>query len=204
MEVRELLITNVDAREFFHAAVQTALHNQQLNVSYETSLYISNLLTSFVYAERLYDQTPDGLMLRPLANHYQDALEARSIYDRITALRRMGDIALFISGLFARSLNRSLVDIDYYISMGGHAYGHLSDSNYRPATASLKHVFSELSRKFIDLMDVLSEVAETSNLGSNHDVLRLYEIWLKSGSRHAAEKLKLAGIHVVMTKINQH
>lgn len=201
---REQLITKVDAREFFQGAVQSALSNQHLTVSGETEVYLGNLLTSFIHAERLFDQTPDGVMIKPLSHHYLEALEARSIPERISALRRLGDISLFISGLFAQSLNRSLVDIDYYISMGGNAYGYLSDANHRSTATALKNVFAELSEKFIELMDVLSEVAESSNLGSNHDVLRLYEIWLKSGSRRAAEKLKQSGIHVVRTKLDQH
>jgi hypothetical protein len=204
MDVRGQLITDIDAREFFHGALQTALQNRHTTVSYETSLYLSNLLTSYINSERLYDQTPDGVMLRPLAWHYQDALEARTPGDRIAALKRLGDISLFISGLFANSLRRSLVDIDYYISMGGNAYSYLSDANYRSAGPGLKQVFSELSRKFTELMDVLSEVGASSSLNTDNDVLRLYEVWLKSGSRRAAERLKQAGVHVVMTRLTPH
>jgi hypothetical protein len=204
MEVRDQLITNTDAREFFQGALQTALQNRKTTVSYETSLYLGNLLTSFINAERLFEQTPDGVMIRPLAWYYQDALEARTRSDRIAALRRLGDISLFISGLFANSLRRSLVNIDYYISMGGNAYARLSDSSHPAPAVGLKPVFTELSRKFIELMDVLSEVGDVTNLGNNHDVLCLYEVWLQSGSRRAAERLKAAGIQVVRTSQSRH
>jgi len=203
-ELQEQLIADIDAREFFQGALQSALQNQQLSVCGETIVYLGNLLTSFIYAERLYDHTPDGVMIRPLVHHYQEALEARSVTDRTAALRRLGDISLFISGLFAQSLNRSLVDVDYYISMGGNAYGYLSESHFRSGTIGLKYVFSELSGKFIALTDVLSEVGESSNLSNNHDVLRLYEIWLKTGSKRAGDRLKQAGILPVKTKIQQH
>jgi hypothetical protein len=203
-EVPERLITDLDARMFFQGAVQSALQNQQINVCDETVVYLGNLLTYFICAERLFDQTPDGVLLRPLACHYQDAIEARSINDRAIALRRLGDISLFISGLFAQSLTRSVVDIDYYIAMGGNAYACLSDSNYRPGARALKQVYSELSGKFLEMTDILSEVGEVSNLGTNHDVLRLYEMWLKSGSLRAAAKLKQAGIHPFKTGLRRH
>jgi len=198
------LITDVNIREFFQGAVQTAISNQNLTVSGETAVYLGNLLTSFVNSDHLYEQTEEGVMLKPLAQHYLAALEASSKQDRIAALRRLGDISLFISGLFSQSLSRSLVDIDYYISMGGNAYSCLSDSNNRSTLAGLKYVFSELSGKFIVLMDVLSEVGENTNLASNNDVLRLYEIWLKSGSKRAGEKLKRAGIQPIRTNLVHH
>jgi hypothetical protein len=35
-------------------------------------------------------------------------------------------------------------------------------------------------------------------------VLRLYEVWLKSGSQRAAARLKQVGVHVVMTRLTPH
>lgn len=204
LEQRDQLITDVDVREFFQEAVQSAIANQHLTVSGETEVYLGNLLTSFINSERLYDHTPDGIMIRPLAQHYLEALEATNSIDRINALRRLGDISLFISGLFSHSLSRSLVDVDYYISMGGNAYGYLSDANHRSTVTGLKQVFAELSRKFTELVDVLAEVGEAANLANNNNVLRLYEIWLKSGSKRAADKLKLKGIHPVRTRMLHH
>ena len=203
-EIREQLITDVDAREFFHGAIQAAIDNQQLKVADETVVYLGNLLTSFINSDRLYDQTPDGVMIRPLAWYYQEALEARTSNEKTVALRRLGDISLFISGLYAQSLSRSLVDVDYYISMGGNAYGFLSDSGTRTVTLGLKEVFQELSRKFTELIDVLSEVGESTHISTNNDVLRLYEIWLKSGSRRAAGKLRQFGIQPVPAGARRH
>lgn len=203
-ENSEQLISETGAREFFVDAVQSALVNQHLTVCGETIIYLGNLLTSFINTARLYEQTPEGVMIRPLAEYYFEALEAGTLSERIHALRRMGDISLFISGLFAQSLNRSIVDIDYYIAMGGNAYGYLSDPGHRATAIGLRNVFAELSLKFVDLVDVLSEVGETTNLMTNNDVLRLYEIWLKSGSKRSAEKLKQVGINPVRVKSIRH
>jgi len=40
-------------------------------------------------------------------------------------MQRLGDTALFIAGVFADSLNRKLVDVDYYVAMGGTAYAQV-------------------------------------------------------------------------------
>lgn len=203
MDIRAQLVSRVDVREYFHGAVRSALQNQQFDVTDETAVYLGNLLTSFVNTSRLFDHTPDGVMIRPLTAHYQEALEARTAGDRTLALRRLGDIALFISGLYANSLSRSLVDIDYYIAMGGNAYSYLSD-NHRPANPVLQQVFAELAQKFPSLLDILSEVSESSRGGQENDILRLYEIWMKSGSPRAAARLKQAGVQVINTGMSRH
>jgi hypothetical protein len=96
---------------------------------------------------------------------------------------------LFISGYFSDSLNRSLVDVDYYIALGERAYGSLARTD-----DTLSDVFDELAEKFSGFVDVLGEVSERSSLASNTDVLRLYEKWLKTKSRRSGDLLARQGI----------
>lgn len=201
----EHLITSVTVREYFQSAVARALDRQSVAVQDETAIYLANLLTVHVRAESLYERTPEGSRIRPLAELYGSAVAARRPEDRDRALRRLGDLALFISGLFAQSLSRSLVDVDYYIAMGGNAYGCLAGS-YRVgrARAALKEVFTELAGRFADIVDVLAEVGDNAQIQNSHDVLRLYEIWLSSGSPRAAGKLRGLGIEPVRTRRQTH
>ena len=104
-------------------------------------------------------------------------------------MRRVGDLSLFISGFFSDSLNRSLVDVDYYIQIGEAAYSSLARQD-----DTLGDVFDELSDKFAAFVDVLGEVSERSSLTSNTDLLRLYEKWLRTGSRRSGDLLASRGI----------
>jgi len=199
------LITDVSVDEYFSEAVQTAISRRRAAVSGETAIYLTNLLTGFLTAEHLYDVTPDGVTIRPLAMIYGDAVQANTFEERVKALRRLGDIALFISGLFAHSLGRSLVDVDYYIAMGGNAYGCLADNGHRSRLVRrLQEVFMELATRFTECVDVLSEVGEKANLHNDTDILRLYEIWLGSGSPRAAEKLRSMGIQPIRLQRSRH
>ena len=197
-------ITDVDAREYFLGAVEEAVLNQNLQVSGETRVYLGNLLTTFINAGQLYDQTPEGVMLKPLANRYLEAVETSSTKERFVVLQRLGDVSLFISGLFAQSLSRSLVDIDYYIAMGGNAYSYLSESPAAGTVVALKIVFTELAENFTGMIDILSEVGESISINTNYDLLRLYEIWQKTGSTRVADKLAKAGIHPIKTAARHH
>ena len=194
----EQLITGSNPQEFFQEALQEAISRQKLYTCPETTLYLSNLLTVFIQTEHLFEHTPEGVMLKPLAGMYADAVEARSINERDNVLRRLGDVALFISGMFPQSLARSLVDVDYYINMGGSAYGFLAESSRISRTSKVfRAIFQELSDRFSEFVDILAEVGDHTHLRHDGDILRLYEIWLASGSSNAAEKLKKLGIQPV-------
>lgn len=192
------LITNTSIKEYFHDSVHEAISNQKISVSAETILYLVNLLTMFSRSEYLFDKMEHGMDLKPLALTYADAVNEPSVVERTRLLQRLGDTALFIAGVFADSLNRKLVDVDYYIAMGGNAYSSVSQTlrgSYH--NDSIKTLFDELTHKFTEFVDVLNEVSEKSNLSTNGDILRLYEIWIRTGSKRAAGQLRRLGIQPV-------
>jgi hypothetical protein len=55
-------------------------------------------------------------------------------------------------------------------------------------------VFAELTQKFRDFVDVLAEVRDAAKSASDHDLLRLYEVWIKTRSERAARLLREGGI----------
>ena len=192
---RASLIVDTNIQAYFRDVVTEAVSHQKLNASDETVYYLVNLLTTFTRSDQLYEQTPDGIMIRPLATMYADAVQAPSLEDRNQALKRLGDVALFIAGVFADSLNRKVVDVDYYIAMGGNAYGCLSDS-VRGAFRwrGFSGVFSELADRFTDFVDVLDEVCEHAPMRSADDTVRLYELWQRTGSERVARRLQRLGV----------
>jgi hypothetical protein len=182
-------------QEFFKDALHEALERQHLAVEDQTEHYVVNMLTLFSRSEALYENTPDGTRLKPLVVMLSEALEARSAGDRNRGLQRLGDVSLFVAGFFARSFARKLVDIDYHIAMGGHAYSALADNLNRGRGHVLAQVFAELAEKFQPMVDALNDVSETSYKHSDKDVLRLYELWVKTGSRRSYEILRKLGVN---------
>ena len=170
------------AVEYFKELVEGALEHQHVNAGELTTFYVVQLLTRFLQRRAENDAEPLALKLAA-------ALEAGGLRQR-TTLRQIGDLSLFVSGFFSDSLRRKLVDVDYYVSIGGYAYNALS----RYETDTLSPVFAELADKFPAFVDVLSEVSERSACSSNADLLRLYEKWLKTGSRRSGELLIERGV----------
>jgi hypothetical protein len=189
------LVPVANLREFFRDSLQSAFAKLHLDVEDQTEHYIVNLLTLFARSEALYERTPTGTRLKPLAVMLAEALEAPSTHDRHRGLQRLGDVSLFIAGFFAQSFARKLIDIDYHIAMGGRAYGTLAVAHSRGPRRVLGAVFAELAQKFQPLVDALNELAESAYRHSDRDILRLYEIWLKTGSRRSYQILERLGVH---------
>jgi hypothetical protein len=169
--------------EYFKELVEGALARQGLVANELTSFYVVHLLTGFI-ERRDGDNAEDA----PLGIQLARALDGGA--DRRASLRQIGDLSLFVSGFFADSLRRKLVDVDYYVSIGGVAYQALS----RFETDTFSPVFAELGEKFIAFVDVLSDVSERSSCATNMDLLRLYERWLKTGSRRSGQLLVERGV----------
>jgi hypothetical protein len=188
---RVLPVANL--REFFKDSLHGALTKQRVSVEDQTEHYVVNLLTLFARSEALYDNTPEGMRLRPLVAILGEALEATGT-ERNRALQRLGDVSLFVAGFFAHSFAARLIDVDYAIAMGGRAYAALAEANSRGRARVLGAVFAELAEKFQPMVDALNELSETSYSHSDRDILRLYEIWLKTGSARSYALLKRLGV----------
>jgi hypothetical protein len=185
----EPLVRNETAVEFFRDQLEQAMEHQKVSTSEFTRYYLVNLLAAVVRGPLA--PTEPGYDEMPLALLYVRAVQS-SRRDRAKLLRAMGDTALFVSGFFADSLGGRLVDLDYYKAMGGFAYARLArDEDPRVFGPE---VFSELSFRFTEFADLLSEISEKSHLATNQSVLKLYERWLQTGSRRVAALLSERGL----------
>jgi hypothetical protein len=176
------VVRRESASEYFKELVEGALAHQRITAGELTSFYVVNLLTGFL-------QRPADEDDAPLAFRLAEALDTAGMRQR-TSLKQIGDLSLFMSGFFADSFQRKLVDVDYYVSIGGTAYTVLS----RYETDTFSSVFAELADNFVGFVDVLSEVSERASCCSNVDLLRLYGRWLKTGSRRSGQLLIERGV----------
>jgi hypothetical protein len=184
--MRQPLVRDESLAEYFKRLVEAAIENQRVPALDLTEYYLVQLLAMF---SRTDCSPSGGTPSEPLALRLGRALETAGSRQR-AELRQVGDESLFIAGFFSESLRRSLVDVDYYVSLGAYAYGSLSQEE----TGALAPVFAELAQRFVAFADVLSEVSEASSLTCDADVLRLYERWARSGSRRSGEALVRMGI----------
>jgi hypothetical protein len=178
------MVRRESAIEYFKELVDGAIARQRVEANELTTYYLVHLLAGFLERPAAGDDQDT-----PLAIRLGRALESGGRQQR-AGLKQIGDVSLFVSGFFSDSLRRKVIDVDYYVSIGGYAYHALSQME-RDSFAS---VFAELGDKFVGFVDVLSEVSERTACTSNLDLLRLYEKWLKTGSSRSGQLLVERGV----------
>jgi len=185
--VAEPLLQTQSSLEFFKERVEAACERQKLAPQPLTSYYIVSLLDEFTHLGR--GASAEAMLCNePLGVRLARALQSGGV-DQRTGLKQVGDLSLFISGFFSDSLRRRLVDVDYYATLGGYAYGSLGSTS-----DILSPIFAELAEKFSCFVDVLADISERTSLTSDSDLLRIYEKWLRTGSRRNGDLLVEKGI----------
>jgi hypothetical protein len=198
---RVLRVRNL--QDYFRTSIDDVVERQQVDIDPHAAHYVVNMLTLFSRSDELYQDEGDYYGLRPLALMLADAADARSPEHRNQLLQRIGDVALFVAGFFADSLARRAVDIDYYINMGGNAYGSLSEEvrgTFRGNAVA--HIYRELASKFQLLVDILNEIAEGPD--GNTDLIRTFEVWRRTGSRRAERLLREHGVVPLQARKPRH
>jgi len=185
-------------REYFRESVADAMASNRVIADHHTSYYVVNLLTLFADVEAFNEVVCGKEGRKPLALMLNDALEAPTQDERCRELRRLGDAALFLAGFFARDLQEAIVDMDYFVSMGGTAYSSLSVETRGTARGrAFGVVFEELGEKFQQFVDVLNDVSSQTSSASDVDLVHQYQLWLKTGSERARRLLREQGIETL-------
>jgi hypothetical protein len=180
-----------DVRDYFALELKTVMEKHKLSARDTSVLYLATLLSRNIESERFFCMGPDGKPADTLLTDlYIQYLQAKTEEQKII-LQRLGDICLMISGYFAESVRKKVVDLGFYFGMGGSAYRSLSTlvEENEP-----RETFDELSIKFESFSNVLGEMSERSGIQSNKDVLRLYERWITTGSDRLKNILTEKGI----------
>lgn len=179
-------------REFFVDKAEAAFKKLRFEPLPASRFYLVELLERFMIARNLYPQDEETGRSRSesLAELYLKAQNSPPPKHK-DLWKQLGDSSLYISGFFGDSLNRKLVDIEYYVDMGGVAYGALSLMAEDQDSAQM---YREYSRRFPEFVDVLTFISQESLIQTNGDLLKLYDRYLATGSRLAGEQLLEKGL----------
>jgi hypothetical protein len=178
---------------FFHERVSEVISRRGFTTLEVAEYYLVDLLTRFTQASTLFDTViNEHRQYAPLAETLLKA-QSKDIMDaeKISLLKKLGDTSLYIGGFFSASLNRKIVDLDYYREMGAIAYRTLSVAIRDDQFHAL---YTELHDKFGVFTDVLTEISQEGQSQNNQDLLRLYERYAQTGSAFAKQQLSEKGL----------
>jgi hypothetical protein len=186
------LVASSSLKEFFKSLLDEVLARQRVGLAELTEFYLVNLLAEFAATDKLFTQDEDGRKdHEPLALLYHRAMQQER-EERIRTLRRLGDVSLYKAGFFSSALQNGLVGPDYYIQMGGSAYGQVAALS---SGAGFAEVYRELGDKFRAVVDLLEEISARGMVRAGPSgALKVYESWVRTGSDKLERVLVEAGM----------
>lgn len=185
----------VSSRDFFDQVVTDAFERRKVKTFPHVKGYLVGLLESYIPTESLFDEVDaSGRKTRETLAETMLKAQSADLKVKIELLKKLGDRSLYISGFFGDSLQRKLVDVDYYADMGGMAYGALADC-VREDTAS--RVYREFARRFLEFVDILADISARAKTLDEENIMRLYEVYARTGSSSARERLIEKGLIAV-------
>ncbi|HYQ15336.1 MAG TPA: hypothetical protein VEQ58_06260 [Polyangiaceae bacterium] len=190
--MRRSLDLSANLETFFHDVVGDALRKKQVAATQAAEYYLVSLLTDYARP----DPRCTEALERPLTLLLDEALHAPG-QERFERLRVLGDGVLYVSGFFAAHLETRGVEVRYVTSLGARAYDGAGKMLRSAANDGAPDLFFELATNFGQFAELLSSVAETLALSaspSSTRVLKLYERWLKTGSRALGSELMEHGV----------
>jgi len=175
--------------DYFHSKVADAHAHASLELSDDTVLYLSRLLTEQARSDR------PTLPERTLAELYGRAAHAPPS-EQVSAYRELGDRSLYLLGCFGESLKGRIVGPGYYKDMGAAAYWRVDRVLERWFTSAFGPVFRELALCFEDCVELLDRVRDQHDEDHPDTLLRLFQRWRETGSSDLARRLRARGVPV--------
>lgn len=169
---------------YFKEILDDAIRHQKIEINLLVEFYLVNLLTEFTDASKMkkFEDEPMVILMGKALNS--------SLTIQRNAFKEIADASLYLSGFFGDSLNKKVVDINYYAHMGAASYNYLA----RLTKGELNNLYTELSERFKIFVDLLTEVSERCSITARHNILRIYERWLRFKNRNSKEILNEVGI----------
>ncbi len=191
--------------EFFLEVVEDAIKARRVEATDGATSYLVCLLSDYAKP----DVRAEEPLERPLSFLLDEALHTVEPGPRFDRLRALGDGVLYACGFFGEHFEARGVATTYVMGIGTTAYGAASSmlrvpsssaEEAKPGKAAALDIYGELSSKFADFVEVLSEVADATSVAGAHaaassrQVLKLYERWRKTGSDRIAQALGAHGL----------
>lgn len=187
-----------DSRRYFEEVVEEAFTERKFTTYPQVKTYLAEVLKYYLITENLFD-TQDSSGRKTRTTLAEQLLHAQQMgqRERFERLKRLGDSSLYISGFFSDSLQRKIIDVDYYVDMGRLAFDELSTCVEEDTFSKL---YKEIAIKFVPLIDVLSFISQRMQMTNGENILRIMDVYAKTGSSWREEALLEKGVFNSATK----
>lgn len=188
----------LDSNRYFHNLVDDAFKERKFETYPHVKLYVVDVLKYYVITENLFDEEDlSGRKTRKTMAELFLSAGQMGGQERFKNLKKVGDSSLYISGFFSDSFQRKIIDVDYYMDMGRMAFETLSKDVGEDLFSKL---YKDLSSQFMELVDVLSLISQRAQMTDAENLLRMMDVYAKTGSPLRGETLAEKGVFTQQSK----
>ena len=182
----------LDSDQYFRKAVEEAFIESRVSTNPYVKTYLVDVLKHYLFVENLYD-TKDSSGKKTRKTLAESLLHANQLKsrERFDLLKKLGDSSLYISGFFSDSFQRKIIDVDYYVDVGRMAFDSLSQDVEEDTFSRL---YQQISSQFLQLVDVLARISQKSKMMDEENILRMMDVYSKTGSAFIEETLVEKGV----------
>lgn len=192
----------LDSGHFFATMVNEAFEERKLQSYPHIRTYLTDVLKHHLFVENLFDEEDQsGKKVRKTMAELFLSANQNGGRTRVEGLKKVGDRSLYISGFLGDSLQRKIIDVDYYMDIGKMAFGSLAKDVEEDTFSKL---FRDISDQFVNLVDVFTLISKKAKMTDDENILRLMDLYSKTGSSLVGETLAEKGyFNLPNKKINQ-
>ena len=152
------IINESSLYSFFYQELEELNNKSHLPLPPEMVAYSSTILEKFTLTTEFFSATEDGKFQKKILGLSLLESEQKNFIERKRIIREVGDFALMLSGFFAPSIKREVVDIDYYRKLGAMAYTKLND--LIPEYYDRPSFYLMMAKSFVNISILLSLMSQ--------------------------------------------
>lgn len=190
-----LVNCQIPLQEYFRDKIKEKSKKLGINLDTSIEFYLVTLLDSFLKPKNF-----NYLSSTPLVFQLKSAID-NPTNQSIHTLKSLGDISLYISGIFPEYFDNKIYSINYYIQMGKNAYLHIAESISRIYQEEhFKGLYTNLAKNFKHLVELLNEIMDKNEFnfsdikGNYEEILKKYSRWADIGSPSIERSLIKSGL----------
>lgn len=134
--------------------------NSSLNHAWILNPYLAQMMNKFMLSEN-YLSLVDNKYKKPvLVDLLGDAINEENLIIKKNKFKHLGDVSLYTAGVFSKSIDKSLVSIDYYVQMGINSYSQVSSLSAKGEG----YVFDCLQNEFYPAVNLIKQIINLDNI----------------------------------------
>lgn len=163
------IILSTNLKGFFFEGLSELNKKSLCPVPESIIFYSSDVLDKFTLSQDFFE-TSEGKVREKILG--MKLLEATQLNrdEQKKVYKEVGDMSLMVCGYFAESVNKKLVDTNYYAQLGKMAYSHLN--NVTPKFLDIPHFYGMVATCFESLTTLMTLLASKERGHENNLIFK--------------------------------